>query len=847
MKIDAWCDRDTSRRKMLAEVAHPNRRPAPWKCWNRYVLSPMEHRVPFLAFALWAPLLAAEVLCTLVLVHLGYADTSIPAWTRPIAYLSQNVILGAPSDVAWHHLLNIALIAAALWVLSIVAEHVDALYVSQLLGPNNMRTLKYWSDLPEEIRGKVDKAWQVEVVARTTMLLAVYWLIAPTFRPDYPNRTGIHDSLWGRLFASFASFGLIVGDGSLPLLPHPSVLPSRSRWVIYVCSCAATSAAIWLLHALLGRFFVSFGLIVNAVWVVPAVLHRTSAWGTRACGRCRRWGVLLFAGAVTSAAVLSLHEHLPLLRLSVRCFVFAAWVGVVLLLLCAVAGGFFLIAIIDDSIPQWGRQVHNRVWQGAQPHMTLKCLATLALALVVKFWIFDRLATSDAGAAELSAAWEAVLPIRWAHQRWRLGHRVGGAWTAFLYATRANRMLQCVTEAWMLRTTALQICNLAARLMLYTMVTLARIGSASPATLCVSICTAMVDDFVTFFVLNAALHFISTKYPQYLISGNIRGVLAAFPRRQWMWPVGASARADVQSWTHFQVQICEAIPTAAYLYGMMATLVTLPFSLLAGFLHGQSFTIGDAYRCISLRPLGLWMTNLDDNSWRWPIIATPLGIWKQFFNAPERWSIARAWERGFALKHQQYPYDPRCARAWDAHAIWGANAILWNSTALEEEAQPSMGMPGDIQRLIVAVLACAALQIMLLSVHEAESFEGIDLSVVARLQSINEVRVRSGEVEQPRSRWSSFSTLRNWTLPAICTIASPLTFPDRYHAPATSFRYIAPGIFIIGVAPTIAYIMWRAFSVVLNDAGPYMWPIASSSERGFGITCAGSIEDCIAY
>jgi hypothetical protein len=357
--------------------------------------------------------------------------------------------------------------------------------------------------------------------------------------------------------------------------------------------------------------------------------------------------------------------------------------------------------------------------------------------MFVKLWIFDRLAASDVGVAELRAAWESVLPLRWAHQRWQLGRGVGSVWTALRYAVRVNRVGDFVVAALWLRTTALQICYLAARCMLHAMVTLGRVGSVSAATGWVSLCTAVVDDFGVFFVVNAAIFSIEQAAVPVTLGGRMRGLLDQYPRRAWIWPLGKLARADVRSWSRFKLQICEAIPTIAVIWVCARTIVALPYSLLVGFLHGESFTIFDAYRCISLRPLGrLWFTNLDDNSWRWPTVLKPWGVhrllWKQW-SAAERWSYALAWERGFALEHQQYPNDARCARAWNAHAIWGANAAPWSSA---EEALPSTpqraSMPGDVQRFVIAAHACALLLIAASILGETK-----ELNLIQRLDDVN--------------------------------------------------------------------------------------------------------------
>ena len=326
---------------------------------------------------------------------------------------------------------------------------------------------------------------------------------------------------------------------------------------------------------------------------------------------------------------MALHEHLPLTPLSERWVGLFGWFGVVLVTLwfiaASVLGGAF---VLSEDLPRWGRHALDAARLPLVSRRVVALpLAALALAMFVKLWIFDRLAASDVGVAELRAAWESVLPLRWAHQRWQLGRGVGSVWTALRYAVRVNRVGDFVVAALWLRTTALQICYLAARCMLHAMVTLGRVGSVSAATGWVSLCTAVVDDFGVFFVVNAAIFSIEQAPVPVTLGGRMRGLLDQYPRRAWIWPLGKLARADVRSWSRFKLQICEAIPTIAVIWVCARTIVALPYSLLVGFLHGESFTIFDAYRCISLRPLGrLWFTNLDDNSWRWPTVLKPWGV-----------------------------------------------------------------------------------------------------------------------------------------------------------------------------------------------------------------------------
>ena len=342
--LDAWCRRDATRRAMLTRVGlsstpsgvddfNRERYPIqqrerrtkkrqrqgfarkPWQS-NGYVLSREEHAVPFVAFALWAPLLAAEVLCTLALVHLGFDDAAIPAWTRPVAHLSKNVIFGAPSEISWQYLINLGLIALTLGMLMVLAQDADARCSNTRQNPRRTAT----------VRSAVAKAWRYGMPLRTTMLLALYSLISPTRRPALPALSWL---------------------ATLALLAH------------------AVAASVF-------QFF---------------QLRHLSAAGVN-WGKTRR--VSAYAGAAMSAAIVALHEHLPLTPLSERWVGLFGWFGVVLVTLwfiaASVLGGAF---VLSEDLQRWGRHALDAARLPLVSRRVVALpLAALALAMFVKVSFF---------------------------------------------------------------------------------------------------------------------------------------------------------------------------------------------------------------------------------------------------------------------------------------------------------------------------------------------------------------------------------------------------------------------------------------------------------------------------
>ena len=156
-----------------------------------YVLSEDEQVLSTILYVIVLPLLAGELLCTKALVCAGFSDSEIPAWTRPLAALSNDVVFGTPSEVSWGHVVAVIAILPMLIGLSFIAIRIDRDLVSDQIPSTPARARAMYIGAQNrkrsyEVIGRRSGAMAV----RTGLILAIYWILAPSHRPEIPRWVG---------------------------------------------------------------------------------------------------------------------------------------------------------------------------------------------------------------------------------------------------------------------------------------------------------------------------------------------------------------------------------------------------------------------------------------------------------------------------------------------------------------------------------------------------------------------------------------------------------------------------------------------------------------------------------
>ena len=166
-----------------------------------YVLSEDEQVLSTILYVIVLPLLAGELLCTKALVCAGFGDSEIPAWTRPLAALSNDVVFGTPSEVSWGHVVAVIAILPMLMGQFFFAILIDRDLVSEqerLRSPRRDQIPSTPARARAMYIGAQNRKRSYEVIGRrsgamavrTGLILAIYWIIAPSHRPEIPRWVG---------------------------------------------------------------------------------------------------------------------------------------------------------------------------------------------------------------------------------------------------------------------------------------------------------------------------------------------------------------------------------------------------------------------------------------------------------------------------------------------------------------------------------------------------------------------------------------------------------------------------------------------------------------------------------